>query len=63
VACTVLAPEFKSKMRETKEKQEETTEQLKKEKIDTARRMKTKGYAVEDIAEITGLTAEEIEGL
>ena len=50
-------------LRETKEKLEETTEQLKKEKIDTARRMKAKGYAVEDIAEITGLTAEEIEGL
>ena len=30
---------------------------------ETARRMKAKGYAVEDIAEITGLTAEEIEGL
>ncbi|MCR5641911.1 MAG: PD-(D/E)XK nuclease family transposase [Prevotella sp.] len=28
-----------------------------------ARRMKTKGYAVEDIAEITGLTVKEIEGL
>ncbi len=30
---------------------------------ETARRMKSKGYAVEDIAEITGMTAEEIEGL
>ena len=30
---------------------------------ETARKMKAKGYAVEDIAEITGLTAEEIEGL
>ena len=28
-----------------------------------ARRMKAKDYAIEDIAEITGLTAEEIEGL
>ena len=28
-----------------------------------ARRMKAKGFIVEDIAEITGLTAEEIEGL
>ena len=34
-----------------------------KQAIESARRMKTKGYAVEDIAEITGLTAEEIEGL
>jgi uncharacterized protein with HEPN domain len=31
--------------------------------IETVRRMKAKGYTVEDIAEITGLTAEEIEGL
>jgi predicted transposase/invertase (TIGR01784 family) len=32
-------------------------------KRENARKMKAKGYAVEDIAEITGLTAEEIEGL
>ena len=31
--------------------------------VRTARRMKAKNYAVEDIAEITGLTVEEIEGL
>lgn len=31
--------------------------------IITSRRMKAKGYAVEDIAEITGLTAEEIGAL
>ena len=30
---------------------------------ENARRMKAKGYAVEDIAEITGLTDEEIKGL
>ena len=36
---------------------------IQKEKADTARRMKAKGYAAEDIAEITGLTVEEIEGL
>ena len=34
-----------------------------KQAVESARRMKAKGYAVEDIAEITGLTAEEIEGL
>ena len=33
------------------------------EKADTARRMKAKGFATEDIAEITGLTPEEIDGL
>ena len=31
--------------------------------VKVALRMKAKGYAVEDIAEITGLTAEEIEKL
>ena len=34
-----------------------------KQAVESARRMKAKGYAIEDIAEITGLTAEEIEGL
>jgi len=33
------------------------------EKADTARRMKAKGYAVKDIAEITGLTIEQINNL
>ena len=31
--------------------------------VKATRKMKAKGYPVEDIAEITGLTAEEIEGL
>ena len=31
--------------------------------VKTARKMKAKGYAVADIADITGLTAEEIERL
>ena len=34
-----------------------------KQAVESARRMKAKSYAVEDIAEITGLTAEEIEAL
>ena len=34
-----------------------------KQAVESARRMKAKGYPVEDIAEITGLTAEEIEAL
>ena len=51
-------------LRDTKEKLEETTEQLKKDKIDTARKLKAMNVmTVEQIAEITGLTAEEIEGL
>ena len=34
-----------------------------KQAVDSARKMKIKGYAVQDIAEITGLTAEEIKAL
>jgi predicted transposase/invertase (TIGR01784 family) len=36
---------------------------IKKAKTEDARKMKAKGYAIEDITEIIGLTAEEIEGL
>ena len=38
-------------------------EGIEENKRENARKMKAKGYAVEDIAEITGLTAEEIKGL
>ena len=41
----------------------ETVSMLKQEKIDTARKMKAKGFAVKDIAEVTGLTIEDIEEL
>ena len=34
-----------------------------KQTVESARRMKAKDFAIADIAEITGLTAEEIEGL
>ena len=34
-----------------------------KQAVESARRMKAKGYAVEDIFEVTGLTAEEIQRL
>ena len=34
-----------------------------KQAVESARRMKAKGFAVADITEITGLTTEEIEGL
>ena len=33
------------------------------EKMDNARKMKTNGFAVEDIMDVTGLTAEEISAL
>lgn len=32
-----------------------------KQAVDSARKMKAKGYAIQDISEITGLTEEEIE--
>lgn len=42
---------------------EDTDDEVRKTNIENARKMKAKGYAVGDIAEITGLTAEEIERL
>ena len=44
-------------------KEEGRTEGEQAKAIDTARKMKAKGFAIEDIAEITGLTAEEIDRL
>ena len=44
-------------------KLEQAEAKLKQKDLETARRMKTKGYDVEDIADITGLTAKDIEGL
>lgn len=38
-------------------------EGMKKGHIEDARKMKSKNYAIEDIAEITGLTPEEIKAL
>ena len=42
---------------------EDTADDVRKTNIENARKMKAKGYAVQDIADITGLTAEEIEAL
>ena len=42
---------------------EDTVDAVRKTNIDNARKMKSKDYAVEDIAEITGLTVEEINAL
>ena len=38
-------------------------EGMEKGKLEIARSMKTKGYAINDIADITGLSAKEIEAL
>jgi predicted transposase/invertase (TIGR01784 family) len=53
----------KREAEKAKAEAEEAKTKLKQEKLDTARKMKVKGYAVEDIAEITGLTTELIEAL
>ena len=42
---------------------EDTADDVRKTNIENARKMKAKGYAPFDIAEITGLTLEEIEAL
>ena len=42
---------------------EDTADDVRKTNIETARKMKAMGYATEDVAEITGLTTEEIETL
>ena len=52
--------EIKQKAEERVKEAEAKVEQ---QKIDATRKMKAKGYAVEDIAEITGLTIEQIEAL
>lgn len=44
-------------------KKEAKAEGRTEEKIETARRMKNKGFSEADIAEITGLSSEEIKGL
>ncbi len=42
---------------------EDTADEVRKANIETARKMKIKGYALDDITEITGLTTEEIKTL
>ena len=53
----------KREAEKAKAEAEEAKTKLKQEKLDTARKMKAKGFAIADIAEITDLIAEEIEGL
>ena len=60
---------FWDRVRRDKDTSEELREmkeriaRLEHEKAESVRKMKSKGYAVEDIAEITGLTIEQIEVL
>lgn len=44
---------------EAKAEADEAKSQLKQKDNDTARKMKAKGFSTEDIAKITGLTAEK----
>ena len=55
--------EAKAEAEEAKAEAAEAKSKLQQDKIDTVRKMKAKGYAVEDIAEITGLTIKQIEAL
>ena len=58
--------EAKAEAEEAKAEAEEAKAEavmLKQKAIDAARKMKSKGYAIEDIAEITGLTVEQIDAL
>ena len=58
--------EAKAEAEEAKAEAEEAKAEAEKAKsklVDSARKMKVKGYAVGDIADITGLPAEEIETL
>jgi hypothetical protein len=50
-------------IKEAEAKVEQAEAKVEQQKIDTARKMKDKGYAVEDIAEISGLTTEQIKAL
>ena len=56
---TIIA-DYEFKLEEAKAEAEEAKAKLQQDKIDTARKMKAKGYAPEDIAEITSLTIEQI---
>ena len=60
---TEKAKEETEKAKEETEKAKEETEKAKEKMLDAARKMKAKGYALEDIAEITGLTVEQIGAL
>jgi membrane protein involved in colicin uptake len=57
------AEKAKDEAEKAKDEAEEAKAKLKQEKLDTARKMKSKGFAIEDIAEITSLTIEQIEAL
>ena len=54
---------YERKLKQAEAKIEQAEAKLRQKDIDAVRKMKAKGYAAEDIAEITGLTTEEIEGL
>ena len=51
------------RIKEAEAKVEQAQAKVEQQKIDTARMMKAKDFAVEDIAEITGLTIEQIKAL
>ena len=50
-------------MKQAEQTMKQAEQKVEQEKIITVRRMKAKGYAAQDISEITGLTVDEIEKL
>ena len=55
--------EAEAKVNEAEAKVNEAEAKVRQEKFEAARKMKVKGFSTEDIIDITGLTAEEIEAL
>ena len=55
--------EIEAAKREAEKAIADVKEEAKEKMLDAARKMKAKGYAIEDIAEITGLNIEQIEAL
>ena len=55
--------EAEAQVKEAEAHVKEAEAKMEQQKLDTARRMKAKGFGVEDIVEITGLTVEEIAAL
>ena len=54
---------YQARMEEAEAQVKEAEAKMEQQKLDTARRMKAKGIDAEDIAEITGLTIDEIAQL
>jgi len=57
------AKEAEAQAKEAEAQAKEAEAKMQQQKLDTAQRMKVKGFDVEDIVEITGLTTDEVAQL